>query len=354
VADHPSPRLDETLIVLSTKPLVAESPLNLQSEKLTPNGRFFIRTNFGIPEILPESWNATVSGHVARPTTINLETLKNLPTRYLTAAMECAGNGRSFLAQPWEGNPFTYGAVSAASWTGVRLADVLQSTGLGDAVGEIVFVGADAGFEKKVGKEIPFERSLPIEIALHPDTLLVYEMNGVPLPAEHGGPVRLLVPGWYGVASVKWVAEIKAIEGRFKGFFQFQKYILPNGTPDPTPLTERRVRALITSPTADDKLVAGPHDVRGLAWSGNQPVQTVELSDDDGASWRTVDLEPSDSPYGWQRWRTRWQAQPGVHSLKVRATDCIGRVQPDVSDWNLLGYANNAVQVVAVTVASAT
>jgi DMSO/TMAO reductase YedYZ molybdopterin-dependent catalytic subunit len=340
----------DQLVVISTKPLVAETPLEIQVEKLTPNERFFIRTNFDIPTIQPDDWCLSIGGLVDHPIDITLDDLKRLPTRCLNAALECAGNGRSFLPQPWEGNAFGYGAVSAASWTGARLAELLSQAKVSDSAIELVFVGADSGFEKKVGHEISFERSLPVAIALHPDTLLVYEMNGAPLPVEHGGPVRLLVPGWYGVASVKWLVEIKAIDHRFAGFFQRQKYILPRGSDEPTPLTERRVRALITHPTPDGTPSAGGVDVRGYAWSGNQPVRIVELSVDDGATWRQVDLEAADSPYTWQRWRTEWLAAPGTYRLKVRATDNIGRTQPDEPEWNFLGYANNAIQVVPVTI----
>jgi DMSO/TMAO reductase YedYZ molybdopterin-dependent catalytic subunit len=338
------------LLVISTSPLVAESPLFQQVDKLTANESFFIRTNFGIPAIEPALWRLKIGGLVAKSIELRLEDLKRLPIRHLTAAMECAGNGRSFLPQPWEGNAFGYGAVSAAAWTGVSLSHVLKNAEVGATTRELVFTGADGGFEKKVGGDIRFERSLPLDVARHPDTLLVYEMNGAPLPAEHGGPVRLLVPGWYGVASVKWLVAITAIDHRFAGFFQRQKYIMPNGTADPTPLTERRVRALITHPTSDDRPVAGPIDVRGFAWSGNQPVQVVELSVDDGITWQSADLEAAESPYSWQRWHAMWPARAGSYRLKVRATDTIGRTQPADPEWNLLGYANNAIQVVPVTV----
>src|SRR5262249_47388275 len=160
-------------------------------------------------------------------------------------------------------------------------------------------------------------------------------------PREHGFPVRLLVPGWYGVASVKWLAEIHALDQPFDGYFQVQRYILPNEDRPPTPLTERGVRAVITDPIDGAALRAGPIEVRGLAWSGNQPVQRVELSFDGGATWQPIELGAPESPYAWQRWRTTWHAGPGRHTLKARATDAAGRGQPDAGGWNYLGYANN-------------
>src|SRR5262245_29581119 len=198
----------DELNVLATRPLVAETRLDQQRGQHTPNRGFFIRNHFGIPELDAASWSITLGGHVERPRRITLADLRSLPARRLAAVVECAGNGRSFLPRPWEGNEFTYGAVSNASWTGVSLADVLGPSGLKAGTREVLFVGADRGFEKNVGQEIAFERSLPLDVAMHADSLLVYEMNGEPLPREHGFPVRLLVPGWYGVASVKWLTEI--------------------------------------------------------------------------------------------------------------------------------------------------
>jgi DMSO/TMAO reductase YedYZ molybdopterin-dependent catalytic subunit len=342
----------DELVVLATSPLVAESPLERQVEPLTPTPRFFIRSHFGTPAIPTEEWQLAIGGAVTQARTVTLADLQRLPARHLDATMECAGNGRSFLPPPTEGNQFSYGAVSAARWTGVPVHEVLEPAGLAANVCEILFVGADRGFERNVGREIAFERSLPIEIARHPDTLLVYEMNGAPLSQEHGGPIRLLVPGWYGVASVKWLVELRALTQPFDGYFQVQRYVMPNGEQTPVPLRERRVRAVITDPAPNATVLAGPVEVRGLAWSGNQPVTRVELSVDGGASWGTVALDGAGSPYAWQHWHTTWEAAvPGDYLLHVRASDAAGRTQPAASEWNLLGYANNGIQSLPVRVA---
>ncbi len=342
------------LIVLATHPYVAETPLARQSEPLTPNARFFIRNHFTVPALDASTWKLSLGGSVRLPRTVTLAELRQLPRRTLSATVECAGNARSFLPPPTEGNQFGYGAVSAASWTGVSLRDVLGPDPFSASTREVLFVGADRGFEKNVGTEIAFERSLPVEVALDPDTMLVYEMNGEPLPAEHGFPVRLLVPGWYGVASVKWLVEIRGLEHPFDGYFQKQRYILPNDGAEPTPLGERRVRAVITSPVDGAVVQPGRIEVRGLAWSGNQPVAKVELSADGGQTWREVNLEPASSPYVWQWWQATWHVdRAGTYVLKARATDVKGRRQPEAAEWNLLGYANNGIQSVSIDVRKA-
>jgi len=340
----------ENLIVLAEKPMVAETPLAIQDEQLTPNSRFFIRNHFGIPALDASAWRLNIGGSVNQPRALSLSDLRKLPARRIQATMECAGNGRSFFPPPTEGNQFGYGAVSTSSWTGVSLRDMLGPNPFRPGTVEVMFQGADHGFEKNVGSDIFFQRSLPVEIALHPDTTLAYEMNGEPLPVDHGFPVRLLIPSWYGVASVKWLTEIQALDQPFQGYFQVRRYIYPTDN-GPIPLRERRVRALITQPTADAVLTTGRVELHGVAWSGDQPITRVELSTDDGATWANVDLERSASPYAWQRWQAVWTvSQPGHYTLKVRATDASGNAQPEAAAWNLLGYGNNGIQALPVEV----
>jgi DMSO/TMAO reductase YedYZ molybdopterin-dependent catalytic subunit len=352
VTDSTSSPVDTSeVIVLASEPLVAETPLARQDGPLTPNERFFIRNHFGIPQIDPEAWRLALTGTVTRPRTITFADLLRLPARTLDAVVECAGNGRSFFPPPTEGNQFGYGAVSAASWTGVPLREVLGPDPFAPGTCEVLFIGADRGFEANVGAEIAFERSLPVDIALHPDTLLVYAMNGAPLPAVHGAPVRLLVPGWYGVASVKWLVEIRGLTAAFDGYFQKDRYIMPTREGGTEPLRERLVRSLIIHPVDRAVLPGGEIEMRGLAWAGNQAVSVVEVSVDGGKSWQQAELDSAASPYAWRRWRLVWRpSQPGVYVLKSRATDAAGRTQPEVAPWNYLGYANNGIQSVTVEV----
>jgi DMSO/TMAO reductase YedYZ molybdopterin-dependent catalytic subunit len=217
---------------------------------------------------------------------------------------------------------------------------------------EVVFTAADRGTMDGNSEVLPYARSLPTEKALHADTILVYEMNGVPLPPEHGGPVRLLVPGWYGMASVKWLVQIEAVEQPFTGFFQAQRYILdvPGGVTG-EPLREMRVKAIITGPAPGAVLSQGPQTISGVAWSGSGAIKSVEVSVEGGGAWQPAQLVGDTTKYGWQQWRYEWVVtRPGRHVLRARATDEAGDVQPDVAAWNRLGYANNSIQSVIVQV----
>jgi len=289
-----------------------EADLEAQRGLLTANKRFYVRNNFPYPE----GWSGLLlGGAVARPRRLALAELGRLPARELVVTMECAGNGRAFLDPPVEGEQWALGAVSTARWAGVSLADVLGTAGLREGVREIGFEGADG-----------FARSLPLEVALHPDTLLATRMNGAPLPMEHGGPLRLVVPRWYGMAAVKWLQSVNALRKRFRGHFQVERYVI-----DGRPVREMRVRAVITE--------AGAGRVAGYAWTGTGRITGVELSDDAGSTWCSAELKESAEPYGWTRWEARgaWHGQ-----VLVRASDSVGNVQPLAQVWNELGYCNNA------------
>jgi DMSO/TMAO reductase YedYZ molybdopterin-dependent catalytic subunit len=197
-----------------------------------------------------------------------------------------------------------------------------------------------------------FTRSLPLEIALEADTLLVREMNGAPLTADHGFPLRLVVPGWYGVASVKWLTRITVLRRPLKAFYQTERYVYEGerGTPNGAPVTRMRVRSLVARPAEGAELAGGPVEIAGSAWSGDAPIREVAVSTDGGATWRLADLK-SESPHGVTRWRLRWDPPgPGEHVIVSRASDAAGRVQPLEPVWNAHGYGNNVVQRVRVTV----
>jgi DMSO/TMAO reductase YedYZ molybdopterin-dependent catalytic subunit len=236
----------------------------------------------------------------------------------------------------------------------VTLATVLAAAGLTPKAREIVVEGADRGYVAKAGDTIAFARSLGLETALHPDTLLAYAMNGEPLSAAHGFPVRLIVPGWYGMASVKWVRRIEAIGGTFDGFYQTRQYVMDkpdSGESAGTPLTTMRTRSLITAPTVGARLRRGRYCVRGLAWSGSAPVTCVEVSVDGGTSWEPAEFASGPERYAWRRWEFLWEAtDAGPATLRSRAFDTASNTQPDEPEWNQLGYANNAIQVVEVMV----
>lgn len=330
--------MDERVIV-SRDPLNAELRLDRQEGVITPAGRHYVRSHFSFPS--PRE-TVEVRGAIRTSRSIHLDALRALPARTATVTLECAGNGRAFLEPPAPGEQWRLGAVSTATWTGVALRSILEPAGLSAGVVEILFRGADSGEPAGQGRNITFERSLPIERALAADVLVAYAMNGEPIPTEHGAPIRLVVPTWYGMASVKWLVEIVAIEEPFRGFYQADRYVVGD-----QPLRAIRPRAVITAPL--DPVRAGAAvTVRGYAWSGQAPVTRVELSIDGGATWRDTVLGPLSSPAAWREWTLDWTPSSGTHTLLARATDGSGDAQPLTQRRNALGYENNAAQPVRV------
>ncbi len=346
--------LDPRLVLIGHDPLNAELPLPEQVGVITPNPLFYKRNHFAVPRIAAADWRLRIEGEVERPVELTYDELRALPSRAHLVTLECAGNGRSTLQPVADGEPWQFGAVSTAEWTGVPLAAVLERAGLTARAREIVAEGADRGSVAAIGKTISYGRGLDRETAEHPDTLLAYAMNGEPLPPEHGFPVRLVVPGWYGMASVKWVTRLEAIAGRFDGFYQVDRYVMAHperGATSKIPLRAMHVRSLITRPVAGAAIIEGAHRVHGLAWSGAAPVKRVEVSVDGGATWDVADLTSRPERYAWRRWEYLWQVTAaGPVELRSRAFDEAGNTQPGTPEWNRLGYANNAVQTVAVTV----
>lgn len=327
----------------------AETPWSALAEPLTPADRFFVRSHFGVPRIDPLRWRLRVEGAVRRPLELDLEALQALGAQEATVTLECAGNGRSLLKPTPPGLPWGLGAVGTARFTGLPLEALLRRAGLEPGAREVAFFGADQGEVEGGGVEA-YARSLPLEEALRPEVLLAWGMNGAPLPPEHGFPLRLVVPGWYGMASVKWLVRILVLRAPFKGYFQAQDYLYQSPGGRVEPVTRIRVRALILTPVQGARLEGGPVEVRGLAWSGYGPVRRVEVSADGGRRWQEAELWAS-SPYAAARWRYLWHPPaPGVYTLMARAQDASGAIQPLEPFWNERGYGNNQVHRVQVEV----
>ncbi len=330
-----------------------ETPLTAQVGWQTPPGAFYTRSHFlPTPMLAAQDWQLSVEGAVERPLVLTLDELQTLPSHTVIATLECAGNNRSVLDPPADGIQFDCGAVSTAEWRGVALATVLHEAGLRSEAQEVLGEGKDRGHEKSLGREIPFERSLPLAKALDPDTLLAYEMNGQSLPHEHGFPARLIVPGWYGMASVKWLAKLRVLDRPYAGFFQKTKYVYEVPGQASTPVRTMRVKATFAQPADGDTVTAGASaTVRGYAWSGDAEVVGVAVSTDDGASWQDAELAAAPSRWTWHEWTLDWTpGTTGAATLLVRATDAAGNVQPLDVPWNRLGYGNNGVQRIIVTV----
>jgi DMSO/TMAO reductase YedYZ molybdopterin-dependent catalytic subunit len=343
-----------SLRIVRQEPLNAETPLDeMVGGVITPTASFYVRSHFTPPRLDPAAWRLQVGGLVDRPLSLSLADIQNLPAQTLTVTLECAGNGRSMLNPPVDGEQWSLGAVSTAEWTGAPLAAVLERAGVQPLARELLFAGADRGPAGGGSQAIAFERSLPVEALAGSDALLAYAMNGEVLPIDHGYPVRLVMPRYYGIASVKWLAWIEAIPSAFEGFFQVQRYVYewqrPGGVVN-EPVTVQRVRALIARPQPDEELPRGGIAIRGLAWSGAGPVERVEVCLDDGA-WQEARLVGASNPNSWRWWEllTRLDT-PGRVRIRARAFDAAGNGQPEKPEWNRLGYGANAIQEIAVSV----
>ena len=330
-------------------------PLEALRWPITPVGLHYLLIHYDVPLVDPDTWRLEVGGRVRHPVTLALDELRALPSTELVATMECAGNGRALLEPRPLSQPWLDGAVGTARWRGVALPEVLERAGLLDDVVELVFAGLDRGVEGE--EEQRYERSIPVDEAS--GAVLAYEMNDAPLPPQHGFPLRLVVPGWYGMTNVKWLAEITAVERPFDGYQQDRSYrIRREEDEEGRPVTRMQPRALLTPPGVPDFLTRRrvlrleEHVLSGRAWSGRAPVERVEVSTDGGATW--ADAEVTDelgSPWAWRAWRLPWTPPAaGDYVLCCRAHDGAGGVQPLEPAWNLGGYENNAVQRVAVTV----
>jgi DMSO/TMAO reductase YedYZ molybdopterin-dependent catalytic subunit len=333
-------------VVVKPEPLNAETPLEALTHARTPTGSFFVRNNHPEPELPAAMHRIAVEGAVEAPFTLRVADLAQGPLRELTVTLECAGNGRALMAPLPEGEPWGQGALGTAVWRGVPLSLVLGRARLLPEALEVLVEGADGEGSER------FARSLPVSKALHPDTLLALEMNGAPLTREHGAPVRLIVPGWYGMANVKWVRRIKALTQPFAGHYQRERYIYDTGDGRaPEPVTRMRVKSLLISPASGTRVAPGRVVVQGLAWSGERRVVQVEVAVDGGETWKQATLLETSKPSAWVRWAFTWEdVVPGRHTLRARATDEAGETQPEAPQWNRLGYGNNAVQVHVVDV----
>ena len=330
-------------------------PLEALRYPITPAGLHYLLIHYDIPAVDPQAWRLTVGGRVSKPLNLTLEAIKKRPVQSLIVTMECAGNGRAFFAPRRLSQPWLLEAIGTAEWTGTPLRGILKEAGiLNDAI-EIVFTGLDRGME---GEQLQYyQRSLNLEEATREEVLLAYEMNGQPLLPQHGYPLRLVVPGWYGMASVKWLARIDAVVERFQGYQMINGYrYAQTATGAGEPVTLQKVRALMIPPGIPDfltrtRLVSpGIVTLAGKAWAGRSTISRVEVSTDGGSTWMEAQLDEPFSPYAWRSWTFSWNARPGPCTLCVRAADSKGNSQPMEPLWNFGGYGNNAVQALNVIV----
>jgi DMSO/TMAO reductase YedYZ molybdopterin-dependent catalytic subunit len=299
-------------------------------------------------------WSLTVGGAVATPLRLGLEDLEAMPMHTVRVTLECAGNGRAQLTPRPVSQPWLTGAVGTAEWTGVPLAQLLRDAEVAAEAVDVVFTGADHGLER--GVEQDYQRALPLREALAADVLVAVAMNGAPLPPQHGFPARLVVPGWYGMAHVKWLRDVSVLDRTFEGFQHTAYRLRQEAAEEGEPLTRIAPRALLQPPGFPDFMSrhrvveAGRVVLTGRAWSGWGPVTRVEVSTDGGTTWADALLHATAGRWAWRAFELTWQAEPGEHLLRVRAHDASGRVQPGAPPWNRGGFANNADEGVPVTV----
>jgi DMSO/TMAO reductase YedYZ molybdopterin-dependent catalytic subunit len=333
------------LILREKEPLNMESPPSALRERITRSDEFYVRNHFAEPDLARSKWRLKVEGAVRKPRTFSYRDLTAIGSQSRVAVMECAGNGRVFLAPKEEGVQWQSGAVGNARFTGVPLTKLLDRVGILSAAVDVVFEGADHGEiedEPASPGDIHFARSVPVATARRGGVLLAYEMNGEPLTRSHGFPVRVVVPGWYGMASVKWLTRIVVTDRPFDGFFQslqYSRWERMNGTPTLVPVTQLQVKSIIVEPAIGSVLPAGePYIVRGQAWTGAGTVARVEVSVNGGRTWAQARMTSPASRHTWRSWAFDWRPAAGEYSLMARATDSQGRTQPMDRDTDRRSY----------------
>ncbi|MFO1092887.1 MAG: sulfite oxidase [Planctomycetaceae bacterium] len=348
------------LITRQRSPDNLEFPFATLKEWVTPTPRFFVRSHFNLPQIKADEWTLRVEGHVEQPFSLGLKELLQLPAVTQTVLLECAGNGRVYLQPLQAGLRWEQGGVSNSEWTGTPLAALLDRARVKSGAVEVILEGQDRG---RIGPpnppsagEIPFARSLPIAKATDPHTLLAWQMNGEPLTPAHGFPARAIVPGWYGMASIKWLKRIVVTDRPYDGYFQTFNYTIwtrpENGLATLTPVTDIDVKSQIARPVAYEQIAAGkPCRIFGAAWAGEPEIKSVDVSTDGGQTWSAATLEERSQPYAWRFFHFEW-ANParGEHTLMCRATDARGRVQPLQRDEDRRDAMVTHVQAIPVTV----
>ena len=330
-------------------------PLEGLRYDITPAGMHYLLIHFDIPETDADGWTLEIGGMVRSPMTLCMDDIMSRPSVTLPVTMECAGNGRALMEPRAVSQPWLLEAIGTAEWTGTPLAPIIREAGVEEGAVELLFTGADEGVQ---GGELQYyQRSMTLEQAAREEVTLAYAMNGAPLQPQHGSPLRLIAPGWYGMASVKWLSRIEAIGEPFDGYQQTRTYRYAQSADElGEPVDLIKPRSLMIPPGVPDFLTrtrlvrAGVHTVSGRAWAGRLNVIRVEFSADGGATWTDAALSPRVGDYAWRTWSTEWNAAPGEHTLIVRATDEAGNVQPLEQPWNYQGMGNNMAHRVEVVV----
>ncbi|MEK3800576.1 sulfite oxidase [Peribacillus sp. FSL H8-0477] len=349
-----SKKVKPYLITKTLVPENQETPIHFVAEDLVSDKLFYRRNHFPYPAFSSSFYFLPIDGHVQNPSVFSLEQIYAMPSKTIKVVLECSGDKRELFKPKVFGEQMGKGAISQGIWKGVPLRTLLQYAGMLDHTKEIVFEGYDNGPRTDSNNVYNFTRSLPIEKALDEDTIIAYEYNNHPLSFKHGFPLRLIVPGWYGMASVKWIKKIVVIEKEFKGPFQTVDYIYyPNQENDSGkfPVTTINVNSTIQFPLDRQLLNTGIYKINGIAWTGEGKIATVEISMDGGQTWDPCKLSNTPKKHAWVRWTYTWNAlKKGEYTIKTRATDTEGNRQPGKPLWNRKGYGYNAIDKITVKV----
>ena len=350
--------IKKDLIIRSESPADFETPVQLLDRGwITPNDAHYVRSHLPFPNVQLNNWNLRVEGEVNRSLELTMRDIRSFQQVTRTVTLECSGNGRAFADPPVAGLQWEKGAVGTARWTGIPLRDVLMKAQVKPAAKHVILNGADRPI-----RAVPdFVRSIPIEKAMHPDTMLAYRMNGEAIPVLHGFPLRLIVPGWEAAASTKWITNIVVSDAEASGFFMQTAYRIPNrpvapGTlvdpKDTVPYTTLSVKSIFTNPLEGTIVPTGSSiQLRGFAWAGEADITRVDVSTDAGRTWNTAVLDSDKARYTWRRFRYLWKpSAAGLFVVMSRATDSQGRTQPMSASWNPSGYMYNVADKIQINV----
>ena len=350
---EPEPRLYPEELQLASRNRAM--PLEALRWDITPTGMHYLLVHYDVQMVDAAGWRLDIGGAVERPMTLSLADLKARPSRTLAVTLQCAGDGRALLNPRPISQPWLYGAVGTAEWTGTPLAPLLEEAGMADDTVDVVFTALDRGIEARLEQQ--YERALSRAESLRPGVILAWAMNGQPLEPQHGAPVRLVAPGWYGMAHVKWLSSITAIGQPYAGYQNTTAYRYGEKREPPGAAVElMQVRSMMVPPGIPDFMTrtrvcrAGAVPLEGRAWSGRSMIVRVEVSADSGASWWDAVVDPPPGPHAWQRWSATWKAVPGQDELRCRATDANGATQPVEQAWTARGMGNNQAHRVPVMV----
>lgn len=345
-----------SLVVRRLHPDNRETPLSFIKTDTIDNDLFYRRNHFPYPVLPQASFWLPVNGLVNTPRIFSMDELMKMPSKSLKVVLECAGNKRRFFKSNIFGEQWEKGAMSQGYWKGVPLKTLLDITGVRPGAKEVVIEGYDYGKPPNINQAVIFARSIPLEKAMHPDTFIAYQYNHQPISFKHGYPLRLIVPQWYAVASVKWIKQISVIDYEFKGLFQTVDYVYyPDKESDAGayPVTTLNVNSSIQKQLNMEILDTGKHQIRGIAWTGAGKIAKVEISTDGGIHWFKAKLAPQSAGenYAWAPWSYEWTAvTKGEYTILAKATDTCHRTQPTTPLWNRKGYGYNAIDQIKVKI----